>query len=46
MVASLGELGGVVPYTSFFARDSYLNNNKELIDNFEKAIQKGLDFVH
>ncbi len=46
VVASLGELGGVVPYTSFFARDSYLNNNKELIDNFEKAIQKGLDFVH
>ena len=46
VVASLGELGGVVPYTAFFARDSYLNENKELIDNFEKAIQKGIDFVH
>lgn len=46
VVASLGELGGVVPYTAFFARDSYLNENKELIANFEKAIQKGLDFVH
>ena len=46
VVASLGELGGVVPYTAFFARDSYLNENKELIDNFEKAIQKGIDFVY
>lgn len=46
VVASLGELGGVVPYTAFFARDSYLNDNKELIENFDKAIQKGIDFVH
>jgi len=46
VVASLGELGGVVPYTAFFARDSYLNENEELIENFVKAIQKGIDFVH
>lgn len=46
VVASLGELGGVVPYTAFFARDSYLNENNELIENFDKAIQKGIDFVH
>ena len=46
VVASLGELGGVVPYTAFFARDSYLNENKELIENFDKAIQRGIDFVH
>ena len=46
VVASLGELGGVVPYTAFFARDSYLNENKELIENFDKAIQKGIDFVY
>ena len=46
VVASLGELGGVVPYTSFFARDSYLKEHKELISNFTKAIQNGLDFVH
>ena len=46
VVASLGELGGVVPYTAFFARDSYLNENKELIENFDKAIQMGIDFVH
>lgn len=46
VVASIGQMGGVVPYTSYFARDSYLKENKELIEKFEKAIQKGLDFVH
>ncbi len=46
VVASLGELGGVVPYTAYFARDSYLNENKDLIKAFVRAIQKGLDYVH
>ncbi len=46
VVASLGELGGVVPYTSYFAKDSYLKNNKDIINGFTKAIQKGLNFVH
>ncbi len=46
VVASIGELGGVVPYTSYSARISYIEENKELIENFTKAIQKGLDFVH
>lgn len=45
VVASIGELGGVVPYTSYSARISYIENNKELISNFNKAIQKGLDYV-
>lgn len=45
VVASVGELGGVVPYTSYSAKKSYIENNKELIDNFTKAIQKGLDYV-
>lgn len=46
VVASLGELGGVVPYTSYSARKSYIKNNKETIKKFTKAIQKGLDYVH
>jgi len=46
VVASVGELGGVVPYTSYSARKSFLKENKELINNFTKAIQKGLDYVH
>ncbi len=46
VVASVGKLGGVVPYTSYSAKTSYLKKNKEVIKNFTKAIQKGLDFVH
>ena len=46
VVASIGEHGGVVPYTSYSARGSYIEKNSELISNFTKAIQKGLDFVH
>ncbi len=46
IVASVGELGGIVPYTSYSARTSYINENKDVIENFNKAIQKGLDFVY
>ena len=46
VVASIGELGGIVPYTSYSARISFINENKELIENFIKAIQKGIDYVH
>ncbi len=46
VVASVGELGGIVPYTSYSARKSFINENKELIKNFTKAIQRGLDFVY
>ena len=46
VVASIGDLGGIVPYTSYSARTSYIEKNPELIQNFTNAIQKGLDFVH
>lgn len=46
IVANLGELGGNIPYTSYSARISYLENNPDIIKSFTKAIQKGLDFVH
>ena len=46
VVESVGKLGGNVPYTSFSARKSYLNSHEDLIKNFDKAIQKGLDYVH
>ena len=45
-VASLGSLGGVVPYTAYNARSSYIENNKDIIEKFTKAIEKGLRFVH
>jgi len=46
IVANLGELGGTVPYTAYNAKKSYIENNKDIIDKFTKAIQKGLDYVH
>ena len=46
VVAYIGELGGVVPYTSYSARKSYIANNKDVIKGFENAVQKGLDFVY
>ena len=46
IVASLGELGGNIPYTSYSAKTSYLENNTDTIKKFTKAIQRGLDFVN
>lgn len=46
IVASIGELGGDVPYTTYNAKKSYIEDNPEVIEGFTKAIQKGLDFVH
>ena len=46
VVASIGELGGVVPYTSYSARSSYIKENGDVIESFTKAIQKGLNYVH
>lgn len=46
VVASLGELGGEVPYTTYHAKKSYIENNPEVIEGFTKAIDKGLEYVH
>lgn len=46
VVAAIGELGGIVPYTAFNAKKSYIENNPDVIEGFTKAIQKGLDYVH
>ena len=45
VVASLGEDSGYVPYTSFSAKKSYLENNKDTIQAFTDALQKGMDYV-
>ena len=46
IVASIGELGGVVPYTAYNARKSYIADNPEIIEGYTKAINKGLEYVH
>ncbi len=45
VVASIGALGGEVPYTAYNARKSYIEKNPDIINGFTKAINKGLKFV-
>lgn len=46
IVASVGELGGIVPYTSYNARKSYIEENENIIRGYSKAINKALDYFH
>ena len=39
-------MGGIVPYTAYNARISYIENNKDVIKAFTRAIEKGIKFVH
>ena len=45
IVGNIGDLSGEMPYTTFFARKSYIENNKDVIIKFRKAINKGIKFV-
>lgn len=45
IVGNVGAYSGEVPYTAFYARKSYLENNNENIKNFTNAINKGLEYV-
>ena len=45
VVGYIGEYGGSVPYTAYNARKSYISENKDTIQKFTNAINKGLDFV-
>lgn len=46
VLASVGALGGEMPYTSYFAKKTYINKHKKTIQSFTNAVQKGLDFVN
>ena len=46
VVASVGELGGNVPYTAYNAKKSFIENNKEIIKSFKNAINKALKYVN
>lgn len=45
VVASLGMESGYVPYTAFCAKKSYLEENREVVQAFTDALQKGMDYV-
>ena len=46
VVASIGAYSGEMPYTTYYARKSYIESNKDIIDRFRKALNKGLEFVN
>jgi len=46
VVAYIGDLGGVVPYTAYNARRSYIMENNDIIEKFTRAINKGLQYVY
>jgi len=45
VVASLGEDSGYVPYTAFCAKQSYIEDNPDILQGFTNALQKGMDYV-
>ena len=45
VVGYVGSWGGEVPYTAYNAKKSFLENNKDLINGFKNAINKGLNYV-
>lgn len=46
VAVSIGELGGVVPYTAYNAKKSYIEENPEIIKGFSKAINRALEYTH
>ena len=46
IVASLGELSGNVPYTSYATLKSYMNKNSDTIQKFTNAIYKAQKWVY
>ncbi len=45
VVASVGEASGEIPYTAYFAKKSYMEQNPEIIQGFTNAIYKGEQWV-
>lgn len=45
VVASVGDASNNFPYTAFYAKKSFINDNKELLLRFNNSIEKGMDFT-
>lgn len=46
VVASVGKAAGEIPYTAYFAKKSYIQNNEDVIQEFTNAIYKGEKWVN
>ena len=45
IVAAVGSEAGEIPYTAYFAKKSYIENNQDTIKKFTNAIYKGQQYV-
>lgn len=45
VVASVGEASGEIPYTAYFAKKSYIEQNPDIIQGFTNAIYEGEQWV-
>lgn len=45
IVASVGQASGEIPYTAYFAKKSYLEQNSDLVLRFTKALYEGQQWV-
>ncbi|MEN2775535.1 ABC transporter substrate-binding protein [Acetivibrio clariflavus] len=45
IVASIGAESGEIPYTAYYAKKSYIEKNKDVIEKFTRAIYKGQKWV-
>lgn len=45
IVASVGEKSGEIPYTSFIALSSYIENNQDKLEKFIIALKKAYEFM-
>ena len=45
IVASVGEAAGEIPYTAYFAKKSYLEENADIVQRFTNAVAKGQKWV-
>lgn len=45
IVSSIGKESGKISYTAYFAKKSFINENKDLMERFTRAIYKGQKWV-
>ena len=45
IVASVGAAAGDIPYTAYFAKKSYIEENSDLVQRFTNAVYKGQQWV-
>ena len=46
IVASVGEQSGEIPYTCFCAKQSYINDNPDIIEGILRAVTKAVKFIN